>query len=115
MEIETLKKAEDFKQGHLNLVQYFSKKGYDFKVLDKYDTDTILLDWSSDYEDIKKVINDQETLLVIRDKDGYKISTIDIVPFETGIDTIADYLCSDEVDEWSKNFEKTMEEIGIHI
>ena len=25
MKIETLKKAEEFKQGHLNLVQYFLK------------------------------------------------------------------------------------------
>ena len=27
MQIETLRKADDFKQGHLNLVQHFLKKG----------------------------------------------------------------------------------------
>mgnify|MGYP001199299452 CR=1 FL=1 len=34
MKLETLKKAEDFKQGHLNLVQYFLKKGCTFSVED---------------------------------------------------------------------------------
>ena len=34
MKIETLKKAEEFKQGHLNLVQYFLKRGCTFSVDD---------------------------------------------------------------------------------
>ena len=34
MRIETIKKAEEFKQGHLNLVQYFLKRGCKFTVKD---------------------------------------------------------------------------------
>ena len=53
MKLETLKKAEDFKQGHLNLVQYFLKKGCTFSVED-IEEQKMTLEKSSNYEDIKK-------------------------------------------------------------
>ena len=53
MRIETIKKAEEFKQGHLNLVQYFLKKGCTFSVED-LETGKMSVEDSSNYEDIKK-------------------------------------------------------------
>ena len=52
---ETIKKAEEFKQGHLNLVQYFLKKGCKFTVKDPESYATLLIN-TSDYESIKKAI-----------------------------------------------------------
>ena len=59
MKIETLKKAEEFKQGHLNLVQYFLKKGCIFSV-ENLEIDKMTVENSSNYEEIKKAINDGE-------------------------------------------------------
>ena len=110
MKIETLKKAEEFKQGHLNLVQYFLKKGCKFSVED-LETDKMTVVQSCNYEDIKKAINGGETHLEIF-KYGKMISRIWVIPYNEGIDTIADYLVSKEVDDWSNKFEKTMEQLN---
>ena len=48
MKIETLKKAEEFKQGHLNLVQYFLKKGCFFSVVN-LETEKMTIETSSNY------------------------------------------------------------------
>ena len=64
MQIETLRKAEEFKQGHLNLVQHFLKKGCFFFVVD-LETEQMTIKNSSDYEQIKKAINETETHLEI--------------------------------------------------
>ena len=110
MKIETLKKAEEFKQGHLNLVQYFLKKGCTFSVKD-LETDKMTVQDSSNYEEIKKAINDHETHLFIF-KDDRMISKVWIIPYNEGIDTIADYYVSKEIDDWSNKFEKTMEQLN---
>ena len=110
MRIETIKKAEEFKQGHLNLVQYFLKKGCTFSVED-LETEKMTVEDSSNYEDIKKAINGGETHLEIF-KDNKMISRIWIIPYNEGIDTIADYIVSKEVDDWSNKFEKTMEQLN---
>jgi hypothetical protein len=107
MKIETLKKAEEFKQGHLNLVQYFLKRGCTFSVKD-LETEKTTIETSSNYEEIKKAINEGETHLEIY-KDNKMISRVWIIPYNEGIDTIADYLVSKEIDDWSNKFEKTME------
>ena len=109
MQIETLKKAEEFKQGHFNLVQYFLKKGCTFSVKD-IETDKMTVQNSLNYEEIKKAINDYETHLEIF-KDNKMISRVWIIPCNEGIDLIADYLVSKEVDDWSNKFEKTMEQL----
>jgi len=114
MNIDTLKKAEEFKEGHLNLVQHFLKKGCTFTVEDKYNEDNKFITRSSNYADIKKVMSDDETILTIYDKDKGMISRVWVIPFNGGIDNIADYLVSDEVDEWSDQFEKTMEELDAN-
>tara|TARA_R100000655_G_scaffold17196_1_gene36925 strand:- start:359 stop:691 length:333 start_codon:yes stop_codon:yes gene_type:complete len=110
MKIETLKKAEEFKQGHLNLVQYFLKRGCFFSVVNLV-TEQMTIENSSDYEEIKKAINEEETHLEIY-KDNKMISRIWIIPYNEGIDTIADYLVSKEIDDWSNKFEKTMEQLN---
>ena len=110
MEIKTLKKAEEFKQGHLNLVQYFLKRGCTFSVEDIEEGKTTVEN-SSNYEEIKKAINDYETHLEIF-KDNKMISRIWVIPYNEGIDTIADYLVSKEIDNWSDKFEQTMEELN---
>ena len=110
MKIETLKKAEEFKQGHLNLVQYFLKKGCTFSVKD-IETDKMTVQNSLNYEDIKKAINDYETHLEIF-KDNKMISRVWIIPYNEGIDIIADYLVSKEIDTWADKFEKTMEQLN---
>ena len=107
MQIETLKKAEEFKQGHFNLVQYFLKKGCTFSVKD-IETDKMTVQNSLNYEEIKKAINDYETHLEIF-KDNKMISRVWIIPYNEGIDIIADYLVSKEIDTWADKFEKTME------
>tara|TARA_R110000851_G_scaffold81926_1_gene179823 strand:- start:198 stop:530 length:333 start_codon:yes stop_codon:yes gene_type:complete len=110
MKLETLKKAEDFKQGHLNLVQYFLKKGCTFSVED-IEEGKMTLEKSSNYEDIKKAIDAYETHLEIFI--GYNlISRVWIIPYNEGIDTIADYTVNTLVDKWSDKFEKTMEELN---
>ena len=111
MRIETIKKAEEFKQGHLNLVQYFLKKGCTFTVenLDMGHITTIKN--SSNYEDIKKAINDYETHLEIWKNDRL-VSKVWIIPYNEGIDTIADYYVSKEIDDWSNKFEKTMDQLN---
>tara|TARA_B110000285_G_C14909366_1_gene507133 strand:+ start:299 stop:631 length:333 start_codon:yes stop_codon:yes gene_type:complete len=109
MKLATLKKAEEFKQSHLNLVQYFLKKGCTFSVEDIEEGEMTLQD-SSNYEDIKKKINEYETHLTIF-KDDKRISRVWIIPYNGGIDNIADYLVSDEVDKWSKKYEATMEKL----
>tara|TARA_Y100001938_G_scaffold136313_1_gene199038 strand:- start:97 stop:426 length:330 start_codon:yes stop_codon:yes gene_type:complete len=109
MQIETLRKADDFKQGHLNLVQHFLKKGCFFSVVD-LETEKMTIDNSSDYEQIKKAINETETHLEIY-KQNKMISRVWVIPFNDGIDTIADYLVSKEIDIWADEFEKTMERI----
>ena len=106
MRIETIKKAEEFKQGHLNLVQYFLKKGCTFSVED-LETEKMTVEDSSNYEDIKKAINGGETHLEIF-KDNKMISRIWIIPYNEGIDTIADYIVSSEVDKWANKFEKSI-------
>ena len=110
MKIETLKKAEEFKQGHLNLVQYFLKKGCIFSVED-LETDKMTVENSSNYEEIKKAINNGETHLSIL-KSNRLVSKVWIIPYNEGIDTIADYSVSNWVDDWSNKFEKTMEQLS---
>ena len=110
MKIETLKKAEEFKQGHLNLVQYFLKKGCKFTVKD-LETGAMSVANSSNYESIKKAINDCETHLEIWKNDRL-VSKVWIIPYNDGIDTIADYYVSKEIDDWSNKFEKTMEQLN---
>ena len=110
MKLETLKKAEEFKQGHLNLVQCFLKKGCKFSVED-LETDKMTVRNSSNYEEIKKAINGGETHLSIL-KGNTLVSKVWIIPYNEGIDTIADYLVSKEVDDWSNKFEKTLEQLN---
>ena len=110
MQIETLRKAEDFKQGHLNLVQHFLKKGCFFSVVN-LETEQMTIKNSSDYEQIKKAINETETHLEIY-KENKMISRVWVIPFNDGIDTIADYLISKEIDTWADKFEETMEKIN---
>tara|TARA_R110002073_G_C9134017_1_gene551871 strand:+ start:49 stop:381 length:333 start_codon:yes stop_codon:yes gene_type:complete len=110
MEIKTLKKAEEFKQGHLNLVQYFLKRGCTFSVEDIEEGKTTVEN-SSNYEEIKKAINDYETHLEIF-KDNKMISRIWVIPYNEGVDTIADYLVSSEVDKWADKFEQTMDQLN---
>tara|TARA_R100000687_G_C6314254_1_gene101910 strand:+ start:42 stop:374 length:333 start_codon:yes stop_codon:yes gene_type:complete len=110
MKIETLKKAEEFKQGHLNLVQYFLKRGCTFSVED-LETDKMTVENSSNYEDIKNAINEGETHLEIF-KDNKMISRIWVIPYNEGIDTIADYTVNTEVDKWADKFEQTMEQLN---
>ena len=110
MKIETLKKAEEFKQGHLNLVQYFLKQGCEFSVKD-LETDKMTVQDSSNYEEIKKAINGGETHLFIF-KDDKMISKVWVIPYNEGIDTIADYIVSKEVDDWSDKFERTMLQVN---
>jgi|TARA_R110002020_G_scaffold464761_1_gene685808 hypothetical protein len=110
MKIETIKKAEEFKQGHLNLVQYFLKRGCTFSVED-LGTGKMTVENSSNYEEIKKAINDYETHLEIF-KDNKMISRVWIIPYNEGIDIIADYLVSKEIDTWADKFEKTMEQLN---
>ena len=110
MKIETLKKAEEFKQGHLNLVHYFLKKGCIFSVED-LETDKMTVENSSNYEEIKKAISDYDTHLSIL-KSNRLISKVWIIPYNEGIDTIADYSVSNWVDDWSNKFEKTMEQLS---
>ena len=110
MKIETLKKAEEFKQGHLNLVQYFLKKGCKFSVED-LERDKMTVRNSSNYEEIKKAIDYGETHLSIL-KGKTLVSKVWIIPYNEGIDTIADYSVSNWVDDWSDKFEKTMEQLN---
>ena len=110
MRIETIKKAEEFKQGQLNLVQYFLKKGCKFTVKDPESYATLLIN-TSDYESIKKAINDYDTHLEIWKNDRL-ISKVWIIPYNEGIDTIADYYVSKEIDDWSNKFEKTMDQLN---
>ena len=110
MKIETLKKAEEFKQGHLNLVQHFLKQGCVFTVKD-LESGAMSIANSSNYEEIKKAINEYETHLEIW-KDDRLVSKIWIIPYNEGIDTIADYYVSKSVDEWADKFEKTMEQLN---
>jgi hypothetical protein len=111
MRIETLKKAEEFKQGHLNLVQYFLKKGCIFSVED-LETDKMTVENSSNYEDIKKAINGGETHLSIFKKNVGLVSKVWIIPYNEGIDTIADYTVSNWIDDWSNKFEKIMDQLN---
>ena len=110
MKLETLKKAEEFKQGHLNLVQYFLKKGCTFSVEDLEEGKTTVEN-SSNYEDIKKAINEYETHLEIF-KDNKMISRVWIIPYNEGVDNIADYIVSSEVDKWADKFEKTIDQLN---
>ena len=110
MKIETLKKAEEFKQGHLNLVQYFLKKGCFFSVVN-LETEKMTIETSSNYEEIKKAINSGETHLCIL-KGNTLVSKVWIIPYNEGIDTIADYTVSNWVDDWSNKFEETMEQLN---
>ena len=110
MKIETIKKAEEFKQGHLNLVQYFLKKGCIFSV-ENLEIDKMTVENSSNYEEIKKAINDGETHLSIL-KSNRLVSKVWIIPYNEGIDTIADYSVSNWVDDWSNKFEKTIEQLN---
>jgi len=110
MDIKTLKKAEEFKQGHLNLVQYFLKQGCKFTVKN-LESGSMSITNSSNYENIKKAINDYETHLEIW-KDDRLVSKVWIIPYNEGIDTIADYYVSKSVDVWADKFEKTMEQLN---
>ena len=110
MIIETIKKAEEFKQGHLNLVQYFLKRGCTFSVED-LETGKMTVEDSSNYEEIKKAINEYETHLEIF-KDNKMISRIWVIPYNEGVDTIADYIVSSEVDKWADKFEKTIDQLN---
>tara|TARA_Y100001938_G_C7723980_1_gene251363 strand:+ start:107 stop:439 length:333 start_codon:yes stop_codon:yes gene_type:complete len=104
MKLETLKKNEDFKQGHLNLVQYFLKKGCTFSVED-IEEGKMTLEKSSNYEDIKKAIDTYETHLEIF-MGVSMISRVWIIPYNGGIDTIADYTVNKQIDDWSDKFEQ---------
>jgi len=111
MKLETLKKAEEFKQGHLNLVQYFLKKGCKFQVID-LETDKRTV--SFNYEEIKSLIDNEfgtETHLWIIKGDKL-ISRVHVIPYNDGLDTIADYTVSKEMETWSDKFEKTMEQLN---
>ena len=109
--LKNMRAAEEFTQGHLNLVQYFLKKGCMFSVKD-LETDKMTVENSSNYEDIKKAINDYETHLEIY-KDNKMISRVWIIPYNEGIDTIADYTVNKEVDDWSNKFEKMRWAVSI--
>ena len=79
--------------------------------MEDLETGKMTVEDSSNYEEIKKAINDYETHLEIF-KDNKMISRIWVIPYNEGIDTIADYLVSKEIDNWSDKFEQTMEELN---
>ena len=111
MKIETLKKAEEFKRGDLNLVQTFLKRGCTFQVQDK-ETGKIILSPSSNYEDIRDALNKclESFMMIIK---GEKlISRLWLIPSNGGIDAIADYTVSNEIDKWSDKFERTMLQVN---
>ena len=60
---------------------------------------------------INKAINNGETHLSIL-KSNRLVSKVWIIPYNEGIDTIADYSVSNWVDDWSNKFEKTMEQLN---
>jgi len=63
------------------------------------------LEKSSNYEDIKKAIDTYETHLEIF-MGVSMISRVWIIPYNGGIDTIADYTVNKQIDDWSDKFEQ---------
>jgi len=108
MKADDITKAVEFKQGHFNMVQYLLKEkpNWSITVYDK-ETGEIPVEYSKDYEQIRKAIKDYETEIVVYQEDKRQIGWAWFIPYnETDEDIVADYSDTLSMNKWAKQFEE---------
>ena len=112
MQLETIKKALEYKEGHFNLVQYIlkNKPNWTISVISR-ETYEIVLDKSKDYDKIRKAIKDEETEITIFNDDK-QIGWAWFIPFNGDEDVVSDFSNTLTLNAWSKQFEKLHEQLN---
>ena len=118
MQLETIKKALEYKEGHFNLVQYIlkNKPNWTISVISR-ETYEIVLDKSKDYDKIRKAIKDEETEITIFNYDDKQNRSIKIgwawfIPFNGDEDVVSDFSNTLTLNAWSKQFEELHEQLN---
>ena len=113
MQLETIKKALEYKEGHFNLVQYIlkNKPNWTISVISR-ETYEIVLDKSKDYDKIRKAIKDEETEITIFNDDDKQIGWAWFIPFNGDEDVVSDFSNTLTLNAWSKQFEELHEQLN---
>ncbi len=108
MKADDITKAVEYKQGHFNMVQYLLKEKphWSITVYDK-ETGETPVEYSKDYEQIRKAIKDYETEIRVYQEDKRQIGWAWFIPYnETDEDIVADYSDTLSMNKWAKQFEE---------
>ena len=108
MKVEDIRKAVEYKQGHFKMEQYLLKEkpNWSITVYDK-ETGETPVEYSKDYEQIRKAIKNYETEIVVYQEDKRRIGWAWFIPYnETDEDIVADYSSTLTLNAWAKQFEE---------
>ena len=113
MNAKQIQKAVEYKQGHLNMIQYIliEKPEWTISVYDK-EQGIYAVEKSKDYEAIRKAIKDYETEILIFNTEDRQIGWANFIPYnDTDEDIVSDYSNTLTLNAWAKQFEKLHEKI----
>ena len=114
MNVETIKQAVEYKQGHFNMVQYILKEKPEWTI-SVYDKDEarFSLENSKDYKKIRRAIKDYQTEIVCYDNRNKRIGWAWFIPYnESDEDIVSDYSDTLTMNKWAKQFEKLHEQLN---
>ena len=109
-----IKKAVEYIQGHLNMVQYILKEKPEWSI-SVYDIeeDRFSVEKSKDYKQIRKAIKDYQTEIICYSKEDKRIGWAWFIPYnESDEDIVSDYSNSLTLNKWAEQFEKLHEQLN---
>jgi hypothetical protein len=113
MDIQTIKQALEYKQGHFNMVQYILKQNDEYSIT-VYDNELeqYTLHKSKDYKKIRDAIKENMTEILVFNDNGRQCQWAKFIPYnETDIDIVSDYSNTKLLDDWSKQFDELQKKL----
>ena len=110
MNIDTIKKVNDFKKAHLNLAQWALNKNCNISVFVDGD---IELKKSNNYEKIKEYLEcaDEVEIIIYSEHDIYKAWAL-IIPFNDDEESVCDYSANSFMNDWELQFDNLYQELN---
>ena len=114
MNLEEIKKANDYQKAHLNLAQHALDKNFSITVrYSLYEDEGC--NKSTDYKTIKEAVEAvDESYMLFYDSENVKRGWAFIVLGNNDWELVSDYSVSKWLDEWSSKFETLHEELGTN-